>query len=301
MEKLRGRELHRQAKAALKDGAFPPKRFILWYVLALVLSNFLLSLLSMAIDQAADGMSSLTSLQSRNLLLSLETTLSLAFTVAQIFWNYSLTVFALRVSRRQDYSLDTLLDGFRLWKRALGSLFWPGLRIFGMYLLMTFAVAMLYLLGSDLLMVVGLAASVVGILVYAYGFWMVPYLALDNLAIPTAALPAMSRSAMQGRKWQIFLVQLRFLWYGVLWSLIQSLPDLWALTKVTDFSVLAADPTALPSLTLTEQLIFLAVRTVLPLILALWKQDVISVTYACAYNKILEDRMHLAPRPQEEL
>ncbi len=300
MEKLRGRDLHRQAKDALKHAKFPPRRFVLWFALGLILTNCLLSLLSIGVDLMTENMSTLASLKTRNLLYSLDTTLSLAFSVAQLFWNYSMTVFALKVSRNEDYSLDTLWDGFRLWKRALGATFWPGLRILGMYFLMGFGLILLYLVGSDFLLAVGSLALVIGLVVYAYGFWMVPYLALDNLAIPTVALPVMSRRAMAGRKWQIFLVQLRFLWFTLLWSLLQLLPDLYSLSKVTDFSALLADPTlALPSLSLRAQLVFLAVQTLGLFLLSLWKQGEISTTYACAYNKILEDRMDIAPAQPE--
>ena len=116
MEKLRGRDLHRQAKDALKHAKFPPRRFVLWFALGLILTNCLLSLLSIGVDLMTENMSTLASLKTRNLLYSLDTTLSLAFSVAQLFWNYSMTVFALKVSRNEDYSLDTLWDGFRLWK-----------------------------------------------------------------------------------------------------------------------------------------------------------------------------------------
>lgn len=300
MEKLRGRDLHRQAKDALKNAKFPPRRFVLWFALGLVLTNCVLSLLSIGIDLMTDQMSTLASLKTRNLLYSLSTTLSVAFSVAQLFWNYSMTVFALRVSRGEDYSLDTLWDGFRLWKRALGATFWPGLRILGMYFLLSFGLVLLYLMGSDFLLAVGSVALVFGLLVYAYGFWMVPYLALDNTAVPTAALPAMSRSAMNGRKWQVFLVQLRFLWFTILWSLVQALPDLYALSKVTDFSALLADPTTLPVLPVSRQLGFLAFQTLALILLALWKQGEISVTYACTYNKILKGRMAPAPVQDEE-
>ena len=300
MKKLQGRDLHRQAKDALKNAKFPARRFVLWFALGLVLTNCLLGLLSIGVDLMTDKMSTLASLKTRNLLYSLSTTLSVAFGVAQLFWNYSMMAFALRVSRNEDYSLDTLWDGFRLWKRALGATFWPGLRIVGAYFLMSFGLALLYLLGSGFLLAVGSAAMVFGLLVYAYGFWMVPYLALDNTAVPTMALPAMSRGAMNGRKWQVFLVQLRFLWFTVLWSLVQALPDLYALSRVTDYSALLADPTSFPVLSVGQQLGFLAFQTVALVLLALWKQGEISVTYACAYNRILEDRMDLAPAPREE-
>ena len=300
MEKLRGRDLHRQAKDALKNAKFPPRRFVLWFALGLVLTNCLLSLLSIGVDLVTEKMSSLASLKTRNLLYSLDTTLSVAFGIAQLFWNYSLTVFALRVSRGEDFSLDTLWDGFRLWKRALGATFWPGLRIIGVYFLMSFGLAMLYLMSSDFFLIVGSVAMVIGLMVYAYGFWMVPYLALDHVGIPTAALPVMSRRAMNGRKWQIFLIQLRFLWFTILWSLVQILPDLYSLSKVTDFSALLTDPTTLPTLSVGQQLAFRAVQTVGLILLSLWKQGEISVTYACAYNKILEGRMDIAPIQTEE-
>lgn len=300
MEKLRGRDLHRQARNALKNAKFPPRRFVLWFALGLVLTNCLLSLLSIGVDLMTDQMSTLASLKTRNLLYSFSMTLSVAFSIAQLFWNYSMTVFAVRVSRGEEFSLDTLWDGFRLWKRALGAAFWPGLRIIGVYFLMSFCLATLYLLSSEFFLVVGGVAMVIGLAVYAYGFWMVPYLALDHVGIPTAALPAMSRSAMNGRKWQVFLLQLRFLWFTLAWGLVQALPDLYALSKVTDFSALLTDPASLPVLSPGQQLGFLALQTLALILLALWKQGEISVTYACAYNKILEDRMDLAPQSREE-
>lgn len=300
MEKLRGRDLHRQAKDALKNAAFPPRRFILWYALGLMLTSCLLSLLSIGVDSLTDEMSTLASLKTRNLLYSLSTTLSVVFGVAQLFWSYSMMVFALRVSRREDFSLDTLWDGFRLWKRALGATIWPALRLLGVYLLMALGLMLLVFLEFEYLIAVGAVAMVIGLVAYAYNFWAVPYLALDNTAIPTVALPAMSCGAMKGWKWQIFLVQLRFLWYTILWALVQALPDLYALTKVTDYAALLADPTTLPALSAGQQLGFLAFQTLALILLALWKQGEISVTYACAYNKILESRTLLVPQSPKE-
>lgn len=317
MESMKFSTLHKRAKAALESAHLPSKRLFLFYALGLVLPTLVIEGLYYCLLPLCSTGYPLSSGNFDAILISANGTLNFLFTLFQIFWGYSLTVCLLKISRNAAWSTDNLKDSFRLWKRVIGAVFFRSLRLFLLAIVASMAAYILaiFLLGilPPAILIVLVIAVMAAILVPGwYSLWAVPYLAVDSEGIPAMALCGLSRRLMQGKRKNVFFLELHYIWYELLFGLLSSFPTIYSLTQI-DFPALlqsidwtspnAAEmlsealsvPTPLGVFPWT--LLVLLAQCALSFLYYIWKYGEIQMTYTMAYNAIVEDQMP-KDRPQ---
>lgn len=291
MNPLDPKTLRSRTAKALGRASFSPQKFILIYALVLTLPTLLLNGVSYGLNEAANRMTGLNEASDRNMLISLDMTLGFIWTLFQFFWTSSYVIFTLRVSRGENCSMDTLWDGFRLWKRVVGYNFWVFVRLFTLSMGFCLVMMLVGVFSIPLMILISAGYLMLMVMVY-YQLFLVKYMAFDDLSVPTAALCSLSTRLTKGRKLQIFRVQLHFFWYFIPLLLAQLGPSL--VLDLISLGVLK-----LPLLPVFAGAAL--VQSLAPLALYLWKGNEVNVTLAMAYNAILEDTMpHSAQKADEE-
>lgn len=315
MESMKFHTLHSRAKAALESASLPPKRLFLIFALGLALPSLVIDGLYYCLFPFCSNGGPLDSGNYEAILISANGTLNFLFSLFRIFWSYSLTVCLLKISRQAECGTDNLKDGFHLWKRVIGAVFFMTLRIFLLVLISSLLTSFLTVMLLDLLHPAALGLLILAVLAVVlvpglYSLWAVPYLAVDSEGVPAVALCGLSQRLMRGNRKSVFLVQLHFVWYDLAFGLLSSLPAILSMAKldlptllqtidwtsaeaVETLSAALAAPVSFP-----WNLLILLAQCVLAFLYYIWKYGEIQMTYTMAYNAIVEAQM---PKDQQQL
>lgn len=317
MESMKFRTLHSRAKAALVNAHLPSKRLFLFYALGLVLPTLVIEGLYCCLLPLCSTGYPLSFGNFDAILISANGTLNFLFSLFQIFWSYSLTVCLLKVSRNAAWNTDNLKDGFRLWKRVIGAVFFRSLRLFLLAIVASMAAYILaiFLLGilpTAILIVLVIAVMTAIIVPGWYSLWAVPYLAVDSEGVPAVALCGLSARLMRGKRKSVFFLELHYIWYELLFGLLSSFSTIYSLTQIDLPAVFQSidwmSPNAMEMLSeafsvptplgvFPWTLLVLLVHCALSFLYYIWKYGEIQMTYTMAYNAIVEDQMP-KDRPQ---
>ncbi len=107
---------------ALADASFSPQRLVLIHTAAALGLSLILNILHYVLQQGIAGTGGLSGIGTRTVLEFIQTVLQIVNLVVLPFWNIGYLYTTLLLSRRQDVSQGTLLEGFRCWGPVLRTL-----------------------------------------------------------------------------------------------------------------------------------------------------------------------------------
>lgn len=224
-------------------------RRVTWIYSAVALGvSFLLTVINFLLSKEIDGTAGLAGIGSRTMLSTAQALLTVASTVFMPFWDMGYYAAALDFSRERQAADNRLLEGFFRFGRVLGFLLLRGLFLGLLAVICFYGATTLYMISPlgdrlldamepvimaidpanpDMSVLEGLMPSLVplyavaGLAALAFvvpaiyrlrlGHW---YL-MDKDISAKAALRASAR-VMRGKRWSLFLLDLRFWWYYAL-------------------------------------------------------------------------------------
>lgn len=273
-----------EARQALDRAEYPPRRLEAIHTGAAAALSLVLTAVSWFFS-AQSGSGGIAGLGTQAALSTVQMVLQLVSTVVTPFWSAGLVFCALGIARNRSAEPSSLLEGFRRWKPVLSSMLMMGMR----YLVMGFIAAYLSLalvmmspaILSDSTEVVTAWYMGIFLMVFAvlalplfYRWRMVHYIIMDDPATGGLQAMMMSRVMMNGRKLELFRLDLSFWWFYALEVLVM----------VPSFAAVLAEGAAFWGLTLLS----LGCQFVL----YVWAKPKLEVTYALAYETLR--------RPMEE-
>ncbi len=181
------------SRQCLADAAIPPRRIVCFYLLCLYIILIPTDIYSHILQTnfaALSGLSAIT-LKNRYFLLSvIITVLVLIFT---FLWGVGFSAYALRLSRKERAGADDLFTGFRMF----GKLLW-------LDVLMSIYVAL------------WLFVFIIPGFIALYRYRMAVYVLLDHPDYTASQALRESCVLTDGHKWELFKLDLSFLWYYLL-------------------------------------------------------------------------------------
>lgn len=139
------------ARQRVADAKYPAKKLALIYIGVTVISELLLSLLSVFLDKQMDAHGGLGGMEFRAMLSMVRTALMIAVTVMLPFWNLGYTKAALKTARNEAAEPKALLAGFQV--------FLPGARLFLLQLAVVIGVGILAMQVGTILYVMSPASD----------------------------------------------------------------------------------------------------------------------------------------------
>lgn len=194
------RGLKQAARRCLRDSHVPYRRLTLLFLLCYLAVNVSCDAVSFLLEQRLERESGLDSiaLQNQADLFNIVTLVGVA--VLWQLWNAGYSYFVLRLSRGQTAAFRDFFQGFRLFARVL-------------------AVVVL----RGILVAVWSLVFVLPGLVAAYRYSMAVFAVLDDPELGPLEALAYSSRLTYGHKMELFLLDLRFLWYYGILGLVQML------------------------------------------------------------------------------
>lgn len=304
-------DLRAAARRSL-DEAHNPKRIILLHTGVTVLVSLLLALADYLLDRQISNTGGLSGLGMRSVLSTVQSVLQLARSVALPFWQMGYIFYTLKVAQGSDGNTSSLLEGFRR--------FGPVLRLKAMMMALMFAVMMLssYLSSAIFMltpwsaplfealtpmfsgevdegalmeiyesispatiapmMIIFLVCFIALTVPVYFRFRMADLWLMDHPGRGAFAALQGSRKMMKGNCLAIFKIDLHFWWFFLLDLLIGAVSYGDMLLPQLGIQLPFGETAAF--------FLFFGVYLVLQLLLYLWKQNEVSVTYAHAYEAL---------------
>lgn len=182
------RSIIRSAKDLTGDPKY--NRLALISVAVLMAVNILLLLAEMLIDHFLQDATGLAALGKRSVLLTVQSALSLAVSLATPFWSYGFYRVAMDIARKGDPTPNTLLHGFRR--------FWPLVRLLIIMFLMTIGYA--------------LVGTMLGTTLYMMTPWADKAFAMAAPAIQAAEAMTSDPAALNAMMEPLVVEMLKYLW-----------------------------------------------------------------------------------------
>lgn len=297
------RGLKAEAKAALKNACYDPKRLILIHTGASVVLGLILALLDYLLECQIDGTGGLGGVGARSVLETVQSVLTIAQLAVVMFWQIGYVYVALKISRGEEAGIRDLFQGFRsfgpvLRMRLLTALLYGGMAIAGAYLasaLFMFTpwadpVMAAYTEGSEEaileaaatvalpLMLVSAAVLLILMAPLYYRLRQAEFALMEDPRAGAMAAIRKSREMMRGRRIALFKLDLSFWWFYVLETLTGFL--------VFGDVVLEMAGVALPWSETVSYYLSLALCYLCTLALYWWRGNEVRVTYARAYEAL---------------
>ncbi len=124
------KDLIREAKAAVADASYDPKKLALIHTGVAAAASLILALLTYFLDAGIGNTGGLSGMENRALLETVQSVLQMAVMILSPFWALGFVASALRLARRQRVDGRTLLTGLHRWGPALRLLLLQGLIYF---------------------------------------------------------------------------------------------------------------------------------------------------------------------------
>lgn len=323
------RALVSEAETSLANASYDPKKLILIHTGSVLLLSLLLSVLDYLLEHFIGTTGGLGGIGLRSMLSTAQSVLRLLQTVALPFWQMGYVYLTLRLSRQESVAPSDLLQGFRNFGSVLRLELLRSLLYAGIAVLCSYVSSILFFLTpwaadvADLMlplmqdtsllddpaalrsaMMPALEAAAVPLTIIFvivalafflpvfYRFRMASFALLD--APEQGALAALRTSRRMTRRncLAIFRIDLHFWWFYLLEAATMAVcyGDL----------ILGWLGVSLPFNTTVAYFLFFVLYLVCQLGLYLWRKNLVSVTYAHAYNA-LKDSLNLpAPKPADQ-
>ncbi len=214
--KVDRKELKAQAKAAMRQAKPSPY----WVVLLLTVITAVLTVLGMSLNGTLEAYRAMyaAALEGQAVVVEpraaggvLGWILQLALEVMSAELTVGLAVYTLRVWRREKAGCGDLFDGFGVFFRSIWIQLLPSLFVTLWSLLYVMPVtALIVMTGQSWWMVAGLPLLIPAVAA-SYSYRQAVYIMLDNPGMNCFQCVALSRAVMQGRRWELFVLDLSFL------------------------------------------------------------------------------------------
>lgn len=308
------RDLEQTAGQRLEEASYDPRRLCVIHTAVSVGVTVLLSLISILLNRQIVTTGGLAGIGSRTALVSIQSVLQLAASLALPFWEAGFLYCALQLSRGQSAEPKDLTAGLRRWAPLLRLWLLQGLLFFCIAFvaiqvasilsaMMPWGNALMELMTplmenpsliesgiSDGMMQELLAAAIP---VYAvagavflvlaiplfYRLRMATYLLFDQDQPRALAAMGLSRRIMQGNCLALFKIDLHFWWYYILMILAAAASYLDVILKVSN--------AALPVGSDWAMLISLGLYSLIQLLIAWFCRSRVATVYACAYEALI--------------
>lgn len=280
-------QLLHQADQCLQTNRTPAKRLIQVYALVWAVAVIVLNLLSFFLDEASAGLSGLSYAGTRNNLLLVNIGITLVVELALLLWQAGYSGVALSLSRGNTPKWQQLLWGLYQPHRYLLC----GLMLFLRWFMLTYLVTMLFVfvMPPELLldgeMITDLAYNglmmLTGVVLATLIFnrRLLFFRMADGVDRPAFLVYRDAIALLRRRRGWFLRIDLHFWWYYLAQVIILALPYLSLLL-----------PEAYADWLLTLDLGLLLVSTVSTVCLELSCRNRIWVTYALAYDALLQER-----------
>lgn len=324
MSDFRPKELISEAKNALSDASYDPKKLALIHTGVAAAGSLILTVLTYFLDTGIGNTGGLGGLGNRALLQTVQTVLQLLVNVLTPFWALGFVAAALHLSRRQEAAPNSLLTGLRRWGPAIRMLLLEGIIYFAVIMVAVQLGSILYtftpasaklqalmedmiaagnadLSISDLLMGLDDAAlmdimismlpfilipTAVLLIPVAYRLRLAEYFLMDEPRCGAFFAIIASFRLTKGNCLNLFKLDIRYWWYYALEVVVV------ALSMGNVLLPLLGVP--LNMSTVTASVLFYVLALGGQLALYAWKKPQLFATYALFYD-------HLLPREQAQM
>lgn len=229
-----------------------------WVTLALLAVMAVLTVLGMSLDGTLAALRTMSAAALRGAVVYAEPVptggflgglLSLALEIMTMVMSVGFVIYALRVWRREKAGVGDLFDGFGVFFRAIWISVLPALLLMMWSLIYVLPVSTLAVMTGRLWPLAAGLPLLAPAIMASYAYRLAVYIMLDNPGASCWRCIRLSRQIMMGHKWQAFVLDLSFLGWALL----------------------------------------CAVLPVAGLILLVWLEAYMQVTYAGFYCKLAED------------
>ena len=225
------------AKQSLKEAGPSVRRITLIFLLAiwvLAAANWGVELLEERMAAGGGHLSDMVSAQTRAFVLGV--VISLVLQMAAVLLAMGYGALGLRISRREEFSARTLLEGFSSWGRGillylLSSLL---LSLWGMlltmplsYILATAYVLELITMDQAVWILTGLMA--VAMAIWSYRYRMAWFILIDRPELSARQVLSQAKQVNRGSRVRIFLLDLSFLPWMLLCAVTLGIAGIWKL------------------------------------------------------------------------
>lgn len=313
------RGLKNAAKESLSSASYDPKKIILIHTGAVLLLSLVLTVINIILQQQIEGTGGLSGLGTRSVLSTIQSLLQLAQAILLPFWNMGLITAAIKISRNQRAEPDTLLAGFRRFGPVLRCQLLKGLIIAGVMIGACYAATLLFLLTPlanplmealepmlradasmdpmlvldsidpatmiPLYAIVALLCCLL-VLPVAYRYRMADYILMDGARRGALHALGISRIMLRGHRVTLFKLDLSFWWYYLLEAL--------ALAVGYGDLILPMLGIRLPVSGTAAAFLFFLLYLLCTLAIQYFARDRVAVTYAKAYDALLQT---MPPQP----
>lgn len=311
--KLDSRSLKSAAGNALAHAPCDPKRLVFIHAGVMALAGLLVTVASYLIQLRIDSTGGLGGISQRSILSTIESMLQLGHLALLPFWQVGYIAVSISLYRGQQADTNTLCSGFTRFGPLL-RLYLLQLLIFGGILIgSSYLSSYLYMMtpwgmklmqmtmqameqsGSmelddatlESLMSYSLPMTIIGTVIFLivavplfYRFRLSQYIIMDSPDNSARRAMGLSGYAIHGSRFSMFKLDLSFWWYYLISALI-------SVTAYADL-ILAAIGVELPGNPALQFFIPYLLYLVLQLGFSLWQQNRVAVTYAAAYEALIQ-------------
>ena len=219
------KQLKQQAKQTMR--AARPAPF--WVALALEAIMVVLTLLIMSLDGTLQAIRTMYAgaLQGRMVYAEPQAAggligqlLGLALEIMIMEMSVGFVIYAVRVWRQEKAGCGDLFDGFGMFFRSIGIQILPWLMVSLWSLIYAMPVTFLAAAGGQLWWLAAGLPLLLPAIMAAYSYRQAVYIMLDNPGASCLRCMALSREMMRGHRWELFVLDLSFLGWMLLCTVI---------------------------------------------------------------------------------
>lgn len=315
-------QLRTQAAHSLERSA-EPKRMILFHTGMILLLAAVLTLVDQLLEQAIGNTGGLGGLATRSLLSTIQSVLQIAQMVVLPFWQMGYTFYCLQVAQNKNTDYRSFLEGFRRFGPVLRLNLFTGIIYLAIAMFCTYVSSFLFMMspwGASLLEplyqlssaetldtealnqvvdTISQEATLPIFLVFIpcflllcapffYRYRMAAFWLLDHPRGGALAAMHSSRKLMQGKRIELFRLDLHFWWFYLLDLLVTGIcyGDLLLDTLGIE----------LPFSSDISYFLFFGIYLICQLGLYYWRRNEVSVTYAHVYLSLMEPQPIETPK-----
>lgn len=315
-------QLRTQAAHSLEQSA-DPKRRILFHTGMVLLLAAVMTLVDHLLEQAIGNTGGLGGMATRSLLSTVQSVLYIGQAVVLPFWQIGYTFYCLQVAQNKNTDYRSFLEGFRRFGAVLRLNLFTGIIYLAIAMLTTYVSSFLYLMSplgatlleplyqfssgeavdtealNQLMDTISAEATLPIFLIFIpcflllcapffYRYRMAAFWLMDHPQGGALAAMHSSRKLMQGKRIELFRLDLRFWWFYLL--------DLLVTAICYGDLILNAFGIALPYSADIAYFLFFGIYLLCQLALYYWRRNEVSVTYAHVYLSLMEPQPIETPK-----
>ena len=315
MRSLSYSHLRPAAEEALELSCFSPKRLVLLHTGVSLIVGLIISILTYVLDMGIAQTGGLSGMDSRAMLQSMQYFLTIASTILLPFWEVGYLFAALQFARRKHPQTGALFAGFRHWGVVLRGMILQGILLFAVVFVGAQIVSTIYFMtpasaelqaltlelaenGADSLTMMeneqyfALILKAMPFLLIGVGLLLLPtlyllrftnYVIMDHPEMGARYAVATSIRMTWRNFGAIFKLDLRFVWYYLLEVLVAVIGIGYVILELMGVDIGIGGDTAV--------FVFYLLSLAAQLGLYVWMKNIVSTTYALAYDELFRSVM----------